>query len=158
MTMKVSHIFETIRISGVAIAIFLGYYLLGEHSSQLSLTIFMPTYVLSLIGLTGIQLVFFPVSGCKNIGRQPDKLYQMQSGLNCLALSIMAVVVTVFSWGKLSQLTLVFVSIIFILLSTCVHTWEIFAFKNRAPVNIFRPIGSLAMCAAVIPLLVIYFK
>jgi hypothetical protein len=155
---KLSHIFESVRIVGVAIAIFLGYYLLGKQSSQLSLTVFMPTYVLTLIGLTGIQLVFSPVSGCENIGRPPNKLYQLQSGLNCLALSIMAIVVTVFSWGKFSQLTLVLTSMIFILLSTCVHTWEIFALRNRAPVNIFRPIGSLAMCASVIPLLIIYFK
>lgn len=156
--LKISTFLELLRIIGTFLAILLGYLLLSPTSYQHSLNIFMLLFVLSLNGITGLESLFFGAQGSKSIGRRIDRPYQLQSAVNCLATSIMSVVVFLLNWGPYASLTVVFTTFLFVVLSACVHTWEVFSGNNTTHKNILRPIMTLILCLAVIPLLSAYLR
>ena len=90
------------------------------------------------------------VSGYKGGGA-----YQRQSGFNNLALAITTIMVYVFHWGTLAEITVMTVLLVFLTLSALNHAYSAYKEKNYKIQNLLRPILTVALLAATIPYMVL---
>ena len=112
--MNVNALLEYARWVGVGLGFFLANYSGQTPAEQFSILCLCT--VLALAGLTGIESVFFGRGGAQRSGYKGGGAYQRQSGFNNLALAITTVMVYVFHWGTLAEITVMTVLLVFLTL------------------------------------------
>jgi hypothetical protein len=156
MKQKIIKSFEIGRFVGVILGFYFGY-ACGDGPREI-LHVLVPWIVISLAGLTGIEGLFFSDAAAKSMGREPGSPYQKQSGMNNIAIAITALLVYLFDWGFYAEVTILFVLLIFLVLSSINHTVEIFANKNYKLKNILRPAITIALLIYLVPLIISALK
>ena len=144
--------FEIGRYVGIFLGIFFGY--AYGNTPQEILHVLIPWVVITIAGLTGIEGIFFSNEAAKSMGREPGSPYQIQSGMNNLAVAIAAFFVYIFNWGIYAEVTVLLVLLIFLFLSAINHAREAIALKNYKLKNILRPIITLILIIYLLPLVI----
>lgn len=152
MKQKIVTSFEIARYVGIFFGIYFGY-ACGDSPQEI-LHVLVPWLVISVVGLTGIEGMFLSDAAAESMGRQPGSPYQIQSGMNNLAVAITALLVWIFNWGIYADLTILFVLLIFLFLSAINHAREMFANKNYKIKNILRPIITIVLIVYLLPLII----
>lgn len=145
--MNTPKLFEWSRIAGITAGIYFAY-LLGNGDPGTTLHYLSFFVIIVMAGLTGIEGLFFGKASAESMGRQADPRYQKQSGGANLAFALTALLVFIFRWGLYADATILIATLIFFVISASVHTWEIFALKNRSVKNALRPLMTLALLGA----------
>jgi ABC-type Fe3+ transport system permease subunit len=145
--MNTPKIFEWSRIIGISAGIFFAYQA-GNGDAKTTLHFLSFFIIVVMAGLTGIEGLFFGKASAESMGRKSDPQYQKQSGGANLAFAITALLVFLFNWGLYADATILIATLIFFVISAIVHTWDIFATKNRSVKNALRPLLTLALLAA----------
>ena len=152
MKQKIVTSFEIARYVGIFLGFYFGY-ACGDGPWEI-LHVLVPWLVISVAGLTGIEGIFLSDAAAESMGRQKGSPYQIQSGMNNLAVAITALLVWIFNWGIYADLTILFVLLIFLFLSATNHAREIFTNKNYKFKNILRPIITIALIVYLLPLII----
>jgi len=145
--MNTPKLFEWSRITGICAGIFFAYQL-GNGDPKTTLHYLSFFVIVVMAGLTGIEGLFFGKASAGSMGREADPRYQKQSGGANLAFAITATLVFIFNWGLYADATILIATLIFFIISAMIHTWDIFATKNRSVKNALRPMLTLALLAA----------
>lgn len=145
--MNIPRLFEMTRLTGISAGIFFSY-LAGNGDAPTTLHYLSVVVPVIMGGLTGIEGMFFGNAASKAIGREADPRYQKQSGGANLSLALTAIIVFFCRWGLFAEATILIATLMFFVLSAAVHTWEIFAMKNRSAKNALRPMLTLALLGA----------
>ena len=145
-------IFETTRFTIILIGYFICYWLAGKQPI-LMLHYFMPCVVLSLSGLTGIEGTFFSKYTAGSLGRKISP-YQIQSGMNNLAVGITGLIVYLSNWGRYADAAVMIATLLFITLSACMHTYEAIKLGNKSRKNMMRGVWTLALLLLCLPILI----
>ena len=123
------------------------------HTAQIRLDIFAPIAIVALNGLTGIEAVFFGKYARAQSGYQASR-YQVQSGLNNLALAIAVVIAWYSNWGTMAYAGLLSASLVFFGLSGINHAFSALMDGNHHWKNIARPLMSLILIIAALWLMI----
>lgn len=144
---------EFLRNSCAGVGFYLAYihYFKKEYPAALHVLILL--VVIPLSGLTGLESVLFSNAAAKAKGRDIGNPYQIQSGLNNLAIAITAMIVWYFQWGIFANLTVLFVMLIFFSLSAINHAVEFFIQGNKKIIHLMRLILSLFLVLASLPII-----
>jgi hypothetical protein len=145
--MNIAKFFEISRLTALPAGIFIAY-LVGKGNPETTLHYLSFLVIFILSGLTGVEGVFFGKTSADSMGRQPDSGYQKQSGGANLAFAVTAVLVFVFNWGRLAEVTLLTVTLLFFAFSATFHAREIVAQRNLNVKNMLRPLWTLFLLAA----------
>ena len=95
MKHKIVTSFEIARYVGIFFGIYFGY-AHGDSPPEI-LHILVPWFVILVAGLTGMESLLLGDVAAESIGRQAGSPYQIQSGMNNLAVAITALLVWIFN-------------------------------------------------------------
>jgi len=144
--MNIPRLFEITRLTGISTGIFFSY-LAGNGDPKTTLHYLSLVVPVIMAGLTGIEGLFFGKAASEAIGRTADPRYRKKSGGANLALAITSVIVFAAGWGLMAEATILIATLLFFILSAAVHTWEIYAMRNRTLKNALRPLLTLLLLA-----------
>lgn len=145
-------LFELLRYFSVGIGFFLIYR--PNISETEALNTLLLLIVIPLAGLTGLESLCLGNASAQAKGREIGSAYQTQSGLNNLSTAITAWVVWYWQWGKQASITVLLVLLIFLMLSSLNHTYEYVVHKNKKQIHWMRPLLTLGLILACIPLII----
>jgi hypothetical protein len=149
---KLSNVIEALRILGCIVGIQIGYWGASDPTSRLE--IMTVVLVLCLSGTVAFESLVLGESASKKIGYTPNRDYQIQSGLNSLAVVIALGLIKLFGWNTYAYLALLTVVLVFFSLSSLNHAWTWYKEGNRKLVNVLRPFMTIALIAAAVPAVV----
>jgi len=147
-----NNIFEVLRYSLIGLGIFLAIYSGGSAAAQFH-TLFL-FIVIPLAGFTGIESLFFSGKAAIASGYGSGSAYQRQSGMNNLAVAITAVVVFIFNWGVLAEVSIMLVMLIFLTMSGVNHLYSAIKENNKIARSYMRPVMTILLDICVIYFLV----
>lgn len=147
-------LFEISRTLCAAIGFYIAYVYYFSHEYFVALNILIIFLVIPLTGITGIESIFFADVSALSKGWTTKSPYQIQSGINNIAIALTAIIILVLKWNIYSQLTILFVTLIFFTLSAINHSVSFFKQKNKKKIHILRPIFSLLMILASMPIII----
>lgn len=140
---------EWIRPAGIIFVYFLAESLGNDAVSKFH--ILGPIMVIIMSGTVAFESLFLGEVGSEKIGYQPNRAYQIQSGLNNLATAVTALIVFVLDWGRYADATIVVAMLIFFSLSAANHTMSAIKEHNMKPVNLMRPVMTLLLIGILLP-------
>lgn len=128
-------------------------YIFGASAAE-RFEILAPLVIIPLSGLTGFESVFFGraaanASGYGVTGRR----YQIQSGLNNLAVALAAVVVWYYNWGILAYAALMTATLLFYGFSAVNHAAAAVVDGNKNWKNLARPFMTAILIIAVLTIM-----
>lgn len=142
---------EILRWLLAGFGFYVAYNVLGHHEQALKcLVIFV---VIPIMGLTGIESLFFGKLSAASKGWTSESPYQVQSGFNNLAISMTAIVALIFGWGQEAYMTLLTVMLLFLAMSAINHTKTIIIDKNFKMIHFLRPVLTFALIVAALPIM-----
>ncbi|HMK53831.1 MAG TPA: hypothetical protein VK444_03535 [Methanobacteriaceae archaeon] len=137
---KINRFLEILRWTGVAIAIFFGFYLGTNPQSQFS--IFAIITVLFVGGITTLEIFTLAKSGSDVSGYGKGGAYQRQSGVHFLAITLTMILAWFMGWGFYAYASIFMVLLIFLTLSAVNHLYS--GLKEKFVLNtILRPLLTL---------------
>lgn len=145
-------ILDIIRIISVSTAFFFGY-MIGYKDGinpQAQLHFMIPIIIVAIAGLSGIEGLFFGKQSAEAKGFEVGSNYQRQSAIALLSYAVVAVLVYIFNWGIIAELTIYFTFMFFLIFSGLNHAVDAFKRKNYKWQNINRPIITLLLIAGMI--------
>ncbi|MCX6163503.1 MAG: hypothetical protein NTU73_01355 [Ignavibacteriae bacterium] len=148
----VPKILDILRIISVSAAFFFGY-LIGYKDGfnpQAQLHFMIPIIIAAIAGLSGIEGLFFGKQSAEAKGFEVGSNYQRQSAIALLSYAIVAVLVYIFNWGIIAELTIFFAFMFFLIFSGLNHLVDAIKRKNYKWQNINRPIITLLLIAGMI--------
>ena len=148
---KLCHMLEVTRWVCVVVGFQIAYFNSGHPPEQLHLL--MPWLVLSLMGLSAIESLFFGQAASKITGYTPSA-YQRQSGLCMLSAALAALLVWLGGWGLHADAAVLSMTLIFFGLSACNHAWSALREGNRGLQNLMRPVLTALLIGFAIPFIV----
>lgn len=110
--------------------------------------------VASIAGLTGIESVFFSQAAAERSGFGHGGRYQIQSGLNNLALAGTALAAFFLDWGLGAMAAVTTALLLFVGMSGVNHLLSAVNDGNTGVRNLMRPVGALLLIACVLPMMV----
>lgn len=148
----ISNILDVTRILGVSSAFFFGYLFgfKGSYNPELQLHIMIPIIIISVAGLSGIEGIFFSRQAAEAKGYEVGSNYQKQSAIGLLSYPVVAILVLIFNWGIIAELTIFFAFIFFMIFSGINHLADAIKRKNYKWQNINRPILTILLIAGMI--------
>lgn len=146
---KVASMMEWIRPSGLFLAYFLAYAWGNDPTNVFHFL--APAVVLLMSGTVAFESLVLGEVASEKIGYQPNRAYQVQSGLSNLATALTAVVVFVMDWGKYAEATVVTAMLLFFVLSALNHTMTAVTQGNFKPVNLLRPVLTIILVSFMLP-------
>lgn len=148
----ISNILDILRIFGVAAAFFLGYFFgfKDDFNPQLQLHIMIPIIIIAIAGLSGIEGLFFSKEAAEAKGFEVGSNYQKQSAIAMLSYAVVAILVFLFNWGIIAELTIFFTFIFFMIFSGLNHLVDTVKRKNYKWQNVNRPVLTILLIAGVI--------
>lgn len=148
---KICHALEVSRWVCVIIGFQIAFFLSGHPQEQLHQL--MPWIVLSLMGLSAIESLFFGQAASEITGYVRSG-YQRQSGLGMLAVALTALLVRFGSWGVQAEAAVLSTTLIFLGLSACNHAWSAAREGNRGVQNLMRPVLTALLIGFAVPFIV----
>lgn len=142
---------EWLRPAGIALLYFLAEWLGKDPAGKLH--ILGPGLALILSGSVGLESLFFGETASEKIGYASDRAYQVQSGLNHLALAAAALVVLILNWGKYADAAITTVLLLVFTFSALNHLFTAIKDRNLKPVNLLRPIMTALLIAILLPVM-----
>ncbi|MEY8717187.1 hypothetical protein AB9G21_08450, partial [Francisella philomiragia] len=100
----ISKIIEFTRIGIIVFGGFVVSFLFNQNSIEL-LHYNTLIIVISLSGLSGLEGIFFSKQSAKSLGRQTNRPYQLQSGVNNLSVALVASFVWYMQWAIYADAT-----------------------------------------------------
>jgi enamine deaminase RidA (YjgF/YER057c/UK114 family) len=150
MTKKsLSLMMEWLRPVGIGLAIYFAYYLGKEPISQFH--IMGPFVVMFMSGTVAFESLILGEVASEKIGYEPNRAYQIQSGLANAATAITALLVYVLDWGRYADATIVTAMLMFFTLSAANHLATAIMERNMKPVNLLRPAMALLLIGFLLP-------
>lgn len=140
---------EWLRPSGIGLVIFLGYYFGTDAVSRFH--IMGPWIVMFMSGTVAFESLVLGEVASEKIGYQPNRPYQIQSGLANAATAITALLVYLLDWGRYADATVVVAMLLFFILSAANHVVTAVMHRNMKPVNLLRPVMALALAGFLLP-------
>lgn len=154
-----SLIFEWVRPLGV------GFLLSTAYSSPTvfgtdavaQFHIVAPLMVMLMSGTVAFELLVMSFvlgeAGALKLGYQPDRAFQIQSGLGLASTAVTALLVFIFNWGLYADLTITTAMLLFFVFSAVNHTVSAIVGRNRSVVNLMRPMLTFALVGGIVPLM-----
>jgi len=145
-------ILDIIRIISVTAAFFFGY-LIGFKNSfnpQAQLHFMIPIIIVAIAGLSGIEGLFFGKQSAEAKGFEIGSNYQKQSAIALLSYAVVAILVYIFNWGIIAELTIFFAFMFFLIFSGINHLVDAVKRKNYKWQNINRPFITILLIAGMI--------
>ncbi len=153
MTKKnLASMMEWLRPAGIGLAIFCGYYLGQDSISRFH--IMGPFIVIFMSGTVAFESLILGEAASEKIGYQPNRAYQIQSGLANAATAITALLVYLLDWGRYADATVVTAMLLFFAFSAANHAATAVREGNMKPVNLLRPLMALLLIAFLLPHLI----
>jgi len=90
-------------------------------------------------------------SGFRENGYEPNRAYQIQSGLANAATAITALLVYLLDWGRYADATIVTAMLMFFTFSAANHVATAIMERNMKPVNLLRPAMALLLIGFLLP-------
>ena len=90
-----------------------------------------------------------PKESAKEKGYGANSAYQIQTALFFLSISLMSVWLYIVDWGVWADVTLLFTFLLSMTLSAANHAYQAVAHHNLTWNNLIRPLGVIALIAAV---------
>jgi hypothetical protein len=143
---------EWVRPVGIGLAIFFAYYL--GHDAVSRFHILGPVVVLLMSGTVAFESLVLGDVAAEKIGYQPNRAYQIQSGLANAATAFTALLVFVLEWGRYAEATIVTVMLLFFTLSAANHLTTAIRGRNLKRVNLLRPVLALFLMGLLLPPLI----
>ncbi len=140
---------EWLRPAGIGLAIFFAYYLGKDAISRFH--IMGPFVVMFMSGTVAFESLVLGEAASEKIGYQPNRAYQVQSGLANAATAITALIVYVLNWGRYADATIVTAMLLFFSFSAANHVATAIKAGNMKTVNLLRPVIALALIGAFLP-------
>lgn len=148
----ISKIIEFTRISIIVVGGFVVSFLFNQNPIEL-LHYNTLIIVISLSGLSGLEGIFFSKQSAKSLGRQTNRPYQLQSGVNNLSVALVASFVWYMQWGIYADATVLLCCLTFFTLSAVIHTWEFLTSNNLTRKNAMRGVLILGLLIWQIPII-----
>ncbi len=149
--MLILKLIELARYICVGVGFYLAYQTSMSPGAAIHILVIFIT--VPMAGLTGIESVFFSAGSAQAKGRELASAYQVQSGMNNLALAITAFIVWYWQWDVHADLSVLLVLLIFFCLSSLNHAYEYFFTSNNKLIHLLRPIATLLLVGGCIPLI-----
>jgi len=149
MKKKLSMMMEWIRPAGIVLVYFLAEYHGTDAISKFH--ILGPIVVIVMSGTVAFESLILGEIASEKIGYEPNRAYQIQSGLNNSATALTALLVFILDWGRYADATIVTVMLLFFILSAANHTTTAIREHNMKPVNLMRPIMTLVLMGVLLP-------
>ena len=143
---------EWFRPAGIGLAIFFAYYLGKDAVSRFH--IMGPFVVMLMSGTVAFESLILGEAASEKIGYEPNRAYQIQSGLANAATAITALLVYVLDWGRYADATIVTAMLMFFTFSAANHTATAIMNRNMKPVNLLRPAVTLLLIGFLLPLMI----
>ena len=140
---------EWLRPAGIGLAIFFAYYLGRDAISRFH--IMGPFVVLLMSGTVAFESLVLGEVASEKIGYEPNRAYQIQSGLANAATAITALLVYVLDWGRYADATIVTAMLMFFTFSAANHVATAIMERNMKPVNLLRPAMALLLIGFLLP-------
>lgn len=147
-------LFEIIRNGCAGIGFYLAYIHYFNSEYHAALHILLILLIIPLAGLTGLESVLFSDAAARAKGWDTGSPYQIQSGINNIAIAITAIIILYFKWNVYADLSMLFVTLIFFSLSAINHTVSFFKQENKKFIHLLRPICALLMVLASLPIII----
>ena len=146
---KLALMMEWLRPIGIGLAIFFAYYFGHDAISQFH--IMGPFIVMLMSGAVAFESLILGEAASEKIGYEPNRAYQIQSGLANAATAITALLVYVLDWGRYADATIVTVMLMFFTFSAANHVATAIIERNMKPVNLMRPALVLLLIGFMLP-------
>ena len=140
---------EWLRPAGIVLVYFLADYLGTDAISKFHLL--GPVLVIIMSGTVAFESLLLGEAGSEKIGYKPNRAYQVQSGLNNLAIAVTALLVLVLGWGRYADATVVTAMLLFFTFSAVNHAATAIREHNMKPVNLMRPVMVLLLIGVILP-------
>ena len=146
---KLALMMEWLRPAGIGLAIFFAYYLGNDAISRFH--ILGPFVVMLMSGTVAFESLILGEVASEKIGYEPNRAYQIQSGLANAATAITALLVYVLDWGRYADATIVTAMLMFFTFSAANHVATAIMERNMKPVNLLRPAMALLLIGFLLP-------
>jgi len=140
---------EWIRPAGIGLAIFFANYFGKDAISQFH--IMGPFIVMLMSGTVAFESLILGEVASEKVGYEPNRAYQIQSGLANAATAITALLVYVLDWGRYADATIVTAMLMFFTFSAVNHAATAILKGNMKPVNLLRPVVTLILIGFLLP-------
>ena len=140
---------EWLRPCGIGLAIFFAYFFGKDAISRFH--IMGPFIVMLMSGTVAFESLILGEAASEKIGYEPNRAYQIQSGLANAATAGTALLVYVLDWGRYADATIVTVMLMFFTFSAANHVASAIMERNMKPVNLLRPALALLLIGFLLP-------
>ncbi|MCX5846183.1 MAG: hypothetical protein NTW12_07480 [Deltaproteobacteria bacterium] len=140
---------EWLRPAGIGLAIFFAYYFGNDAISRFH--IMGPFVVMLMSGTVAFESLILGEVASEKIGYEPNRAYQIQSGLANAATAITALLVYMLDWGRYADATIVTAMLLFFTFSAANHAATAIMERNMKPVNLMRPGMALLLIGLLLP-------
>lgn len=147
-----NRILELLRFVGVGVGVFLA--ILHNDDPVRMFRALQFWVVLSIAGLTGLESLLFGKSAAAVTGYRDGGAYQRQSGINNLAVALVALLVRWLDWGLHAEAAVCSVLLVFLILSSVNHLYSALKEGNRVFRSYSRPVATALLLAVVVPIMV----
>jgi len=148
MNAKIPSIVEFIRWILIITAFQLAYALGTNPADRFELL--TPLVIIPLSGITGLESIFLGKSASQASGYAGERRYQIQSGLNNIAVAVATLIAWWCKWGIAAYFSLMTATLIFYGLSGANHAASTIFDGNLKWKNVARPFMSLVLIIAVL--------
>jgi hypothetical protein len=150
MTKKsLSMMMEWLRPTGIGLAVFFAYYLGKDAVSQFHMM--GPFVVILMSGTVAFEALVLGEAASEKIGYEPNRAYQIQSGLANAATAVTALLVYILEWGRYAEAAIVTSMLMFFTFSAANHVATAILKGNMKPVNLLRPAIALLLIVFMLP-------
>ncbi len=149
---QLSKLLEWIRPAGVFFVYFMASYLGTDAISKFH--ILGPFMVMLMSGTVAFESLIIGEAASEKIGYKPNRAYQVQSGLNYLAMALTALLVFLLDWGRYADATITTAMLVCFSLSATNHVATAIREHNFKPVNVMRPVMTLLLIGIILPLMI----
>ena len=146
---KLALMMEWLRPAGIGLAFFFAYCFGNDAISRFH--ILGPFVVMLMSGTVAFESRVLGEVASEKIGYEPNRAYQIQSGLANAATAITALLVYVLDWGRYADVTIVTVMLMFFTFSAANHVATAIMERNMKPVNLLRPAMALLLIGFLLP-------
>lgn len=146
---KLALMMEWLRPAGIGLAYFIAYYFGNDAISRFH--ILGPFVVMLMSGTVAFESLVLGEVASEKIGYEPNRAYQIQSGLANAATAITALLVYVLDWGRYADATIVTAMLMFFTFSAANHVATAIMERNMKPVNLLRPAMALLLIGFLFP-------
>ena len=146
---KMALMMEWLRPAGIGLTIFIAYY--WSEDATLRFHIMGPFIVMLMSGTVAFESLILGEAASEKIGYEPDRAYQIQSGLANAATAITALLVYMLDWGRYADATIVTAMLLFFTFSAANHVATAIMERNMKPVNLLRPAMALLLIGFLLP-------